>query len=424
MEVLVLGSGGREHAIVWKLKQSSKVDKIYCIPGNAGIEQIAECTEIPLDKFEEIDAYIEKQNIDFTVVGPEQPLVDGIVDFLEARGRAVFGPGQKGAQIEGSKIFAKNLMQKYGIPTATYADFTSFEKAVTYINSLEDGKIVVKADGLAAGKGVAICENKDEAKEMLEQMMVEKVFSEAGNRVVIEEYLQGQEASLLVITDGEDYAVLSPAQDFKRALDGDLGRNTGGMGSYAPTPVLTKTMYERAITEIIEPVLKGLKFEGITYKGVLYCGLMITNKGPKVVEFNCRFGDPETQVVLPLLDTDLMELLLAAVQQKLGRQTVKFRKEYAVCVIAASGGYPGAYQKGKGITGLNEVEEDVVVFHAGTRRMDHHVVTNGGRVLGVVALHHELKSAVDKVYRNIKKIRFEGMHYRTDIAERGWKMIS
>lgn len=424
MKVLVLGSGGREHAIVWKLKQSSKVDKIYCIPGNAGIEQMAECTEIPLDKFDEIDAYIEKQNIDFTVVGPEQPLVDGIVDFLEARGRAVFGPGQKGAQIEGSKIFAKNLMQKYGIPTATYADFTSFEKAVTYINSLEDGKIVVKADGLAAGKGVAICENKDEAKEMLEQMMVEKVFSEAGNSVVIEEYLQGQEASLFIITDGEDYAVLSPAQDFKRALNGDLGKNTGGMGSYAPTPVLTKTMYERAITEIIEPVLKGLKFEGITYKGVLYCGLMITNKGPKVVEFNCRFGDPETQVVLPLLETDLMELLLAAVQQKIGRQTVRFRKEYAVCVIAASGGYPGAYQKGKGITGLNEVEEDVVVFHAGTRRMDHHVVTNGGRVLGVVALHHELKSAVDKVYRNIKKIRFEGMHYRTDIAERGWKMIS
>lgn len=424
MKILVLGSGGREHALVWKLNQSPLAEKIFCIPGNAGIEQIAETASLPLSDFQNILRFIEEKEIDFTVVGPEQPLVEGITDFLAERGKLVFGPGKNAAQMEGSKIFSKNLMKTYNIPTAKYGAFSDFNEALRYLNSLDDGKIVVKADGLAAGKGSIVCENLSEAAKSIESMMVDNQFRDAGKRVVIEEFMRGQEASLFVITDSENYVTLSPAQDFKRAYDGDRGRNTGGMGSYAPTPVLTRTIFNRATREIVEPTLEGLKNEGIDYRGVLYVGLMVTNTGPKVVEFNCRFGDPETQVVLPLLENDLVELLVTAAKNQLTNYKVSLKDEYAVCVVAASGGYPGKYEKGKVISGLNDIETGVNVFHAGTRKENHAILTNGGRVLAVSATGGTLKGAVDKAYQNIEKIHFEGMHYRKDIAEKAWKIMT
>jgi phosphoribosylamine--glycine ligase len=423
MKILVLGGGGREHAIVWKLHQSPVAQKIYCVPGNAGTEPIAESAKISLNNFEEILGFIEEKEIDFTVVGPEQPLVEGVVDFLERHKKLVFGPNQQAAQMEGSKIFSKNLMKKYSIPTASYGVFTDFEEAKAYLDHLPEGRIVVKADGLAAGKGSIVCQNLNEALNAIKAMMVDNLFKEAGQRVVIEEFMQGQEASIFIITDSNDYVLLSPAQDFKRAYDRDLGKNTGGMGSYAPTPVLTKTIYNRVLREIIEPTLEGLKKEGILYKGVLYCGLMVTSEGPKVVEFNCRFGDPETQVVLPLLESDLLELLLSTVNKNLKNYRIKIKNEYAVCVVAASGGYPDAYEKGKIITGLDRVEPEVMVFHAGTNKENHHIVTNGGRVLAVTATDTTLKGAVDKVYLNLNNIHFDKMHFRRDIAEKAWKML-
>lgn len=424
MNVLVLGGGGREHTLVWKLKQSPEVKKIYCIPGNAGIAQDAECLDLPLTDFTAIEQFLREKEIGFTVVGPEQPLVAGIADFLQAKGHAVFGPNQSAARLEGSKIFAKRFMEKHGIPTAHFAAFEDYSRALDYLHSLPEGPVVVKADGLAAGKGSVVCPGKEEAQQALEQMMVQNVFSGAGKRVVIEEFMIGHEASLFVLTDGKDYLVLPPAQDYKRVYDGDRGPNTGGMGSYALTPVLTRTMKERAIREIVEPTLNALQEEGIDYRGILYCGLMVTNKGPRVVEFNCRFGDPETQVVLPLLENDLLELLMASAQGRIGEVKLQVRPEYAVCVIAASGGYPGSYEKGKPIQGLEAVDPDVLVFHAGTRREGGQIVTSGGRVLGVTARHQQLKAAADKAYRNLRKIQFPGMHYRTDIAERGWKLIT
>lgn len=423
MKVLVLGSGGREHALVWKITQSDRVEQVFCIPGNAGICQTAQCHHIPLSHFLEIESFVRKNEIDLIVVGPEQPLVDGIVDYLKSAGHAVFGPNMAAAQMEGSKIFAKELMKKYHIPTAEFGVFDNYQAALDYLSAQPEGEIVIKADGLAAGKGSVVCFDLNEARQAVEQMMIHRQFAGAGARVVIEEFMRGQEASLFVLTDGKDYRVLPPAQDFKRALDGDRGKNTGGMGSYAPTPVLTATMLNRALKEIVEPTLQALKSEGIEYKGLLYCGLMITNKGPKVVEFNVRFGDPETQVVLPLIENDLVELLEATVRGELGKTAVQFRKEYAVCVIAASGGYPDAYKKGKIITGLEQLPPEILVFHAGTRRENEKIVTNGGRVLGITALDKDLKYAADKAYQGMAQIHFEGMHYRRDIAERGWKML-
>lgn len=423
MNVLVLGSGGREHALVCKIAQSDEVEQVFCIPGNAGICQIAQCRQIPLSHFSEIERFIRENKIDLTVVGPEQPLVEGMVDYLQSAGHAVFGPNKAAAQMEGSKIFAKELMKKYHIPTAEFGVFDNYQAALDYLSAQPEGEIVIKADGLAAGKGSVVCFNLNEARKAVEQMMVHRQFADAGTKVVIEEFMRGQEASLFVLTDGKDYRVLPPAQDFKRALDGDRGKNTGGMGSYAPTPVLTTSMLNRALKEIVEPTLSALKSEGIEYKGLLYCGLMITNKGPKVVEFNCRFGDPETQVVLPLLENDLVELLAATVRGELSKTAVQFRKEYAVCIIAASGGYPGGYQKGKVITGLEQVPPEIFVFHAGTRQENRNIVTNGGRVLGITALDKDLKQAADKAYQGMAQIHFDGMHYRRDIAERGWKML-
>lgn len=418
MKLLVLGGGGREHALIWKLKQSPEVEEIFCIPGNAGIAVDAKTFSLPLNNFEKIVQFIREKEIDFTIVGPEQPLVEGIVDFLQSQKIPVFGPSKAAAQLEGSKVFAKNFMKKYNIPTATFKEFSDYQHALKYLDTLRESKIVIKADGLAAGKGSVVCKDLGEARQALKTIMVDRIFADAGKQVVIEEFMQGEEASLFVITDGKDYLVLSPAQDFKRALDGDRGKNTGGMGSYAPTPVLTPNMYDRALKEIVEPVLNGLHREGITYQGVLYCGLMLTAAGPKVVEFNCRFGDPETQVVLPLLESDLLEMCIAVSRQNLSDYKLAVKKASAICVIATAGGYPDAYEKGKVIHGLDQLEAGVLVFHAGTARDGSQYLTNGGRVLGVTAVDKDLKTARDRVYRNIERIHFEGMYYRRDIAQR------
>jgi phosphoribosylamine--glycine ligase len=417
MNILVLGSGGREHAMIWKISQSPLSERVYCIPGNGGISDIAECHNLPLSNFQRIADFVREMGIDFTVVGPEQPLVDGIVDFFKSEKLPVFGPNKSAARIEGSKIFSKELMQKYQIPTAEFQSFEDMSSANRYLTFLPDGYVVVKADGLAAGKGSVVCQNINEAKFALDEMMSRRIFKDAGARVVIEEFMTGVEASLFVITDGKDYVTLAPAQDYKRALDHDEGKNTGGMGCYAPTPFLDEALYKKAIQLIVEPTLSALQSEGINYKGVLYVGLILTANGPKVVEYNCRFGDPETQVVLPLLRTDLVELLQATHHEKLGQIKIENTTEFAVCVVLASGGYPDAYKTGSKITGLNEVDRDIMVFHAGTRKENGDYFTNGGRVLGVAGKGSTFKESAGKAYRAVEQIRFEGMHYRRDISK-------
>lgn len=421
MNVLIIGSGGREHALVWKINQSNQVKNIYCVPGNAGIAQTAECYDISTTDFPALVNFVREKNIDFTIVGPEQPLVEGIVDYFNERNLPVFGPNKAAAQMEGSKIFSKRLMAKYGIPTAAFAEFYEAELAIQYLNSLPEQPIVVKADGLAAGKGSIVCPDIAMALKAVDEMMTQKVFADAGSRIVIEECMTGEEVSVFVITDGEDYVTLSPAQDFKRALDHDRGKNTGGMGSYAPTPFLTEDLRRTAIRTIIEPTLKALKSEGIDYSGVLYCGLMLTPNGPSLIEFNVRFGDPETQVVLPLLESDLLEIMQAVQQKELGKIDVKIKSGYAACVVMASGGYPDAYEKGEEITGLPIDEENSFVFHAGTIKEDDKFLTNGGRVLAAGSISEEsLRDATEKAYKIVSGIHFENAHFRTDIAQRAW----
>ncbi len=418
MRILVIGGGGREHALCWKIRQNPQVEKIFCVPGNGGIAAVAECPVVPAGDFRQLARLVWENNIDFTVVGPEQPLVAGIVDYFEAQGYPIFGPNRAAAQMEGSKIFAKRLMAKYRIPTARFREFDNAGAALGYLRELAEQPIVVKADGLAAGKGAVVCSDLAAARRTVDQMMRQRIFNDAGARIVIEEFMTGEECSVFVITDGKDYRTLSPAQDFKRALEGDRGKNTGGMGSYAPTPFLTPDLRARVDREIIEPTLEALRREGIEYRGVLYCGLMLTPEGPKVVEFNCRFGDPETQVVLPLLQTDLLEIMQAVPQQQLGKLRLHLSEQSAVCVVLASGGYPDAYQTGKEITGLDQLDADTLVFHAGTRRENGRLLTSGGRVLGITALGETLEAAVQKVYREVEKVYFEDMHYRRDIARR------
>jgi len=419
MKVLVIGGGGREHAIVWKLSQSRHVDKIYCLPGNAGISEMAECIDVDLDDFGALIDFVKYEWIDLTIVGPEEPLSRGIVDAFEREGRRILGPNRDAAQLESSKVFAKDFMRRYRIPTAEYRVFTSYLHAEDYVR-MKGAPIVIKADGLAAGKGVFVASTLDEAIDALRLIMKERAFGEAGNRVVVEEFLDGEEASFMAFCDGKNVIPMASSQDHKRAFDGDRGPNTGGMGAYSPAPVITGEMEASIMRKIIWPVMKGLRAEGIRYRGVLYAGLMIKGGSPYVLEFNCRLGDPETQPVLSRLNGDFVDIAFAILDGRLSDIEVRWRPEASVCVVLASRGYPGSYEKGKVITGLDEAkrQKDTFIFHAGTSFEGGNIVTSGGRVLGVTALGRDIKEARERAYRAAALIHFDGMHYRKDIAER------
>lgn len=414
MKVLVIGGGGREHAIIWKLKQSPKVEKIYCAPGNGGIEDIAECVDIKADDIEALKRFALSKEIDLTVVGPEVPLINGIVNEFEQKGLKCFGPRKEAALIEGSKIFAKGLMKKNNIPSAEYAEFSNSKSAVEYLKHAEYPS-VIKADGLAEGKGVIIAHDFETAKDSVIRIMEDKIFKDAGSKIVIEEYMKGHEVSVLAFTDGRSIIPMVDSMDHKRVFDNDLGPNTGGMGTISPCPYYTNEISERCMKEIFIPTMEAMKSEGRTFKGVLYFGLMITDFGPKVVEYNCRFGDPETQVVLPRLKTDLVDILLSIIDDRLDKINIEWYEDCACCVIAASGGYPGNYEKGKVIKGLESLLPEIIVFHAGTKRRGSDLFTNGGRVLGVTAVGKTTAEAAGKVYGIIDSISYEGMHYRKDI---------
>ncbi|OPA73427.1 phosphoribosylamine--glycine ligase [Paenibacillus selenitireducens] len=418
MRILVVGRGGREHAIVWALRKSEKVKHIICAPGNAGIAQLAECVDIAESQFEELAQYAVDQAIDLVVIGPDDPLADGIVDVFEAKQIPVFGPRKNAAIIEGSKTFMKDLLRKYNIPTAAYEKFDNYEDALAYLRQ-QSAPIVIKADGLAAGKGVTVAQTMEEAEQALQEIMVSKVFGSAGSQVVIEEFMAGQEMSILAFVDGETVRPMSPAQDHKPVFDGDKGPNTGGMGTYSPLPHIPQSIIDEAIETIVVPTAKAMVAEGRPFRGVLFAGLMITPDGkPKTVEFNARFGDPETQVVLPRLKTDLVDIFLAAVNGTLHELEIEWSDEAAVCVIVASGGYPASYPKGLPISGLDEVQE-AIVFHAGTAlNGEGQVVTNGGRVLGIVGLGATIAEARAKAYADAERIHFEGKQNRTDIANK------
>lgn len=424
MQVLVIGGGGREHTLVWKLAQSKSVTKIYAAPGNPGMKGLAECVDLDIADLDGLADWAEKHAIDLTVVGPEAPLVAGIVDVFSARGLTIFGPSAKAAEIEGSKIFSKELMEKYGVPTAFFKVCDNLADARAFVEE-KGAPIVIKADGLAAGKGVVVAMTKDEALDALDDMMGHHKFGSAGNRVVIEEFMEGEEASLLAFTDGKTIVPMLAAQDHKRVNDGDQGPNTGGMGAYCPAPVMTAALKEKTVKEVLRPIVDALAKEGRPYSGCLYAGLMIKGDSVKVVEFNARFGDPETQVVLPLLKGDLAKIMVACAKGTLQPDMVEWSDKAAVCVVMASGGYPGSYKKGLPITGLKAAGamEDVVVFHAGTREEDGKILTNGGRVLGVTAVADDIPSAQQKAYDAVDKIHFDGAHFRQDIAWRALRRL-
>lgn len=423
MKVLVVGSGGREHAIVWKLAQSPKVDKIYCAPGNAGIAMDAECVAIKAEDIDGICKFAKESEIDLAVIGPEVPLAMGIVDALEEAGVKTFGPNKNCAQLEASKAFTKSFLARHNIPTAGYKEYTEKEALLADVG-IFGYPMVLKADGLAAGKGVVIAENEEDAKAAIEEMMGDRVFGSAGDKVVVEEFLTGIEASMLCFVDEHTIIPMESAQDYKRIFDGDKGPNTGGMGTYSPSLVFNPELEERIRKEILEPTLAGFQKDGLDFKGVLFIGLMISKDGPKVIEFNNRFGDPETQSVLMRLDSDLVDIFMAVTENRLADVEIKWSDKRAVCVVLASGGYPGSYEKGKEITGLNNVDEDVVVFHAGTANQHvcdetscrNAIVTAGGRVLGVTATGATHDEARAKAFENVKRISFEGMQYRNDIG--------
>ena len=416
MRMLVIGGGGREHAIVWALKKSEKVKELFCAPGNAGIAQLAECVPIAVSEFDELVRFAKEASIDLVFVGPDDPLADGIVDAFEAAGIPAFGPDKKAAEIEGSKIFMKDLLKKYNIPTAKYETFTEYEAALSYL-STQSTPIVIKADGLAAGKGVTVAATMEEAEQALREAMVEKVFGEAGNQIVIEEFLEGQEMSILAFVDGETVKPMVPAQDHKPIFDGDKGPNTGGMGTYTPLPHIDPSIIDEAIRTIINPTAKAMVSEGRPFRGVLFAGLMITKDGPKTIEFNARMGDPETQVVLPRLKTELVDIVLAAMNGRLADMDIEWSDEAAVCVVLASEGYPASYPKGRVITGLSEAEaQGALVFHAGTAMKDGQFATAGGRVLGIVGLGADIAEARSRAYEAASVVQFEGKQNRTDIA--------
>ena len=419
MKILVIGQGGREHTLVWKLAQSQLVEKIYCSPGNVGIAQIAEVIPTPA-RFVDLAAWAESQNIALTVVGPENPLAEGIVDIFQERGLKAFGPNKRAARLEASKDFAKQLMQKNGIPTAAHRTFTNVEEAMAYIED-HTPPVFVKADGLAAGKGVIPGRTFKEALQAVTTILVDRAFGDAGDSVVIEEELIGEEASFTVLTDGSYCLPFVSSQDHKMSHDGDKGKNTGGMGAYSPAPIITPELHDYVMKHVVYPTVNGMAAIGSPFKGVLYVGLMITDAGPKVLEFNCRFGDPEAQVLLPRLKSDLVPLLIACIDGTLEQHAdVQWHDEAAACVVMASGGYPDPYQTGEVITGLEEAAaiEGVTVFHAGTKQNGKQVVTDGGRVLGVTAMGAGLKSAIEQAYRGVSTIQFTDAHFRNDIGYR------
>jgi len=417
MKVLVIGGGGREHALCWELSRSPQVEEIFAVPGNAGISEIAQCKKIEYEKnFSSLAELVSKEGIDLTVVGPEVPLVNGIVDYFQKKGLVIFGPSKAAALLEGSKVFAKRFMKKYHIPTADFKVFSNPDKAIAYVEKRK-APIVIKADGLAAGKGVLVAETPQKAVKAIKLIMEKKAFGEAGKRILVEEKLFGQEVSFIVLTDGKTVRPLVSSQDHKSIYNHDQGPNTGGMGAYSPGPI-SASLHKKIMRRIIIPTLQGMKEEGREFKGVLYAGLMIKGADPKVLEFNVRFGDPETQVTLPRLKNDLLEVLLAVQDQSLNQVHLEWRPQAAVCVILASRGYPGSYDKGKPIKGLEKLSRlsNIFTFYAGVKREDHRLVTSGGRVLGVTALSKNLKEAIRQAYRAVDKVYFEGMYCRRDIG--------
>jgi phosphoribosylamine--glycine ligase len=426
MKVLVIGGGGREHALAWKIAQSERVRRVYCAPGNpaTGALPKGENVRLKVDDFEGLKQFVADAEIDLVVVGPEDPLAAGIVDFLQDDGCTVFGPCKAAAQIEGSKAFAKDFMQRHNIPTAAYAAFEDAEAAKAYVRE-QGAPIVVKADGLAAGKGVTVAHDVETAEQAIQEIMVDSVFGSAGASIVIEEFLDGEEASILAFCDGKTIVPMVTSQDHKPALDGDKGPNTGGMGAYSPAPVVTDALEKEILDTILRPALDGMASDGTPYVGILYAGLMITASGPKVVEFNCRFGDPETQVVLPRMASDIVDVFVACCDGTLAETQIEYDPRPCVTVVMASGGYPKAYKKGKLIEGVEaaEQDEDVVVFHAGTALEGGALVTAGGRVLTVTASAETLTAAIDKAYAGVGKIHFEGAHWRTDIAQKALKRL-
>ncbi len=424
MKILLLGGGGREHALVWKLAQSPRVEKIYCAPGNPGLAQLAECVDIAVTNAAALRHFAKAQKIDLTVVGPEAPLVAGIVDEFEAEGLRIFGPSRQAARLEGSKAFAKELMRKYRIPTAAAEIFTNAQEASAYLETAPI-PIVVKADGLAAGKGAIVARTRDEALAAVHRLMRAREFGDAGNQVVIEEFMEGEEVSVLCLTDGKNLCLLPAAQDHKAVFDNDAGPNTGGMGAYAPAPFMTAELLACVEREILRPTIAAMAQENRPYRGVLYAGLMLTREGPKVVEFNCRFGDPETQAIVPLIESDLAEAMWRVANGDLGNFELKIAPRWAVSVVLASGGYPGDFAKGVLINGLERIHnDDVMVFHAGTV-LDHNgnFLTNGGRVIAVTGVGENFLEAHEKAYCAVGKIKFDGMHYRRDIGMKAMRYV-
>ncbi len=424
--VVLIGSGGREHALAWKISQSHSLKKLYCIPGNPGTAVLGENVDVNINYHDAVVTFCRQNLIDLIVIGPEQPLVDGLSDSLRKAGFFVFGPDSSAAMIEASKSFAKELMHKAGVPTAFYKEFNSeqFEEASDYLKTSKY-PVVIKADGLAAGKGVIICEDYKQAGETLFQIFVERVFGESGSKLIIEDFLQGEEASIFAITDGEDFLLLPSSQDHKRIGDGDTGKNTGGMGAYSPAPVVSQKILSSVSEFIIKPILNQLNSEGKKFIGCLYTGLMINENEVNVVEFNCRFGDPETQAVLPLIEGDFVKLLYSAAKGKIDKKSVSFSEGASVCVVAASAGYPDEYRKGYEIKGLHNLSNDIQLFHAGTKQINDKIFTNGGRVLGITAVSKDgdLRKARNSAYSALSKIIFEGIYYRKDIAEKAFKYL-
>ena len=416
MKILVVGGGGREHAICWKLSKEANVDKIYCAPGNAGISNVAQCIDIQDSDIENLLKFAKENKIDLTIVGPEIPLVAGIVDKFEKEGLKIFGPNKKCAQLEGSKSFSKDFMIRHNLPTAKYKEYTNLDEAISEIDSF-GYPVVIKADGLAAGKGVVITENREDSINTLKEMMNDKKFGTAGEKIVIEEFLSGIETSILAFVDNETIIPMVSAKDHKKVNNGEPGLNTCGMGTFSPSEIYTDELAKNIKENVLDKTLKGFQEDNLDFKGILFVGLMITKDGPKILEYNVRFGDPETQSVLFRLETDLSEIISAVINNKLKDIDIKYSDDSAICVMLTSGGYPESYEKGKLITGLDNLDKDIVVFHSGTKLLDNKLVTNGGRVIGITAKGKTVKEACKKVYENIKKINFEGMHYRTDI----WK---